>query len=96
MKKFKAVCINDKDQPKELPLNKRVVQEKIYTVIGTVRLPLMNNQTGFILEEIDLTDHFPYESFLSSRFAVILDDEFFAEEAVEELLEEVLAHPSLI
>ena len=70
----KCVCIDDSGRPEVVPLSKWVKLGKIYTVIYTVNV-LPQGEVGFQLEEIDLDEScYPYEYFLSSRFAFYNDD----------------------
>jgi hypothetical protein len=87
-----VICINDLNKPVEIPANKWVVKNEIYTVIKIIQT--MNNQTGFILKEIELgEDTFPYDSFNPSRFVPatesLLKEREEAETAVKELISEI-------
>lgn len=77
---IECICINDKNRPKEIPVNKWIKKDEKYTVIYTVTV-LPQKQLAFHLAEIDLdeTCH-PYTYFLASRFA-------FTEENLLKLIE---------
>lgn len=75
-----AICIDDRNRPEVIPLNKWVKRGKKYTIIYTV-LVLPQRQIGVHLAEIELTQkELPYEYFLLSRFA-------FTEEGLRQLQE---------
>ena len=64
-----CICINDKNKPDEIPINKWVKKGDAYTVIYTV-VVLPQKQLAFHLAEIELDESCsPYEYFLASRFA---------------------------
>ena len=69
-----VICINDKQRPKEIPIEKWVKEGEKYNVIYTV-IVLPQKQLAFHLSEIELTEkEHPYEYFLSRRFAVSQDN----------------------
>jgi len=90
---MKVVCINDKNRPNEIPTSKWIKEKTEYTVIKADYLSIQNKILGYQLEEIDLTDCFPYLYFVASRFAIVKPDEEMeriVEEEMEEELEEEL------
>jgi len=65
----KAICINDKNRPKEIPQNKWLKEGQEYEIIYTT-LCKPQNEVGVHLAEIDLDESCaPYEFFLLNRFA---------------------------
>jgi 3-methyladenine DNA glycosylase AlkD len=75
-----CICINDKNRPKEIPVNKWLKKDQLYTVIYTVTV-LPQKQLAFHLEEIELDETCaPYEYFLANRFG-------FTQENLEKLIE---------
>lgn len=75
-----AICINDGNRPKEIPVNKWVKKDEKYNIIYTVRV-LPQNEIGVVLSEIELTNNeLPYEYFLLNRFA-------FTEENLKKLIQ---------
>lgn len=77
---IETICINDRDRPKEIPVNKWIKKDEKYTVIYTVTV-LPQKQLAFHLAEIDLDEScHPYTYFLASRFA-------FTEENLLKLIE---------
>ena len=69
-----CICINDKNRPKEIPVNKWVKKGQPYTVIYTVTV-LPQKQLAFHLDEIELDEScHPYEYFLANRFAFTEDN----------------------
>jgi hypothetical protein len=77
---FKVICINDAGLPDQLPLNKRVVEGQVYTVIEIAHMQLQSI-LGYKLAEID--SFFPYEYFKASRFLPLQEQE--VKEEVKEL-----------
>ena len=69
-----CLCINDKNRPDVIPINKWVKEGNKYNVIYTVTV-LPSRQLAFDLSEIQLTENeFPYEHFLANRFAFKEED----------------------
>jgi len=66
---IECICINDKNRPTEIPIEKWVKEgEKYHVIYSIVVLP--QRQLAFHLNEIELTEkEHPYEYFLASRFA---------------------------
>jgi nuclear transport factor 2 (NTF2) superfamily protein len=75
-----CICINDKNRPKEIPVNKWIKEGQEYHVIYTV-WSIPSNTLGLHLDEIWLDDCCPpYEFFKADRFA-------FTEENLKLLIE---------
>ena len=75
-----TICINDKNRPKEIPVDKWLKEGQTYNVIYTVTV-LPQKQLAFHLAEISLDECcVPYEYFLAHRFA-------FTEENLKLLME---------
>ena len=85
---FKVVCVDDKNRPNDIPLSSWVKEQNIYTVIEVSVLRMQNGHLGFKLEEINIDHCFPYQYFSSSRFVIILDEEFLIQLEAEKLLKE--------
>ena len=85
---FKVMCVDDKNRPNDIPLSSWVKEKNIYTVIEVSVLRMQNGHVGFKLEEINIDHCFPYQYFSSSRFAIILDEEFLIQLEAERLLKE--------
>lgn len=81
---MKVVCIDDSNKPIDIPEHKWVKKDEIYTIAKVVKLNLQANTLGVELEEIDLTDCFPYEYFLANRFAPIHPEVSLQEEMEKE------------
>jgi len=81
---MKVVCIDDSNKPIDIPEHKWVKKDEIYTIAKVVKLNLQANTLGVELEEIDLTDCFPYEYFLANRFAPIRPEVSLQEEMEKE------------
>jgi hypothetical protein len=87
---MRVICINDKDKPAEIPIEKWVKEYETYTVIKVVRT--MDGQNGFILKEITLgEDTFPYDSFAPKRF---IDFDDFKPASVEEEINKLIVKES--
>lgn len=69
----RAICINDKNKPKEIPSNKWIKAEKEYHIIYVYWHPNQGVQ-GVDLKEISLMGCEPYETFKLDRFAIHKDD----------------------
>jgi len=87
---FKVVCINDKDRPDGIPINRWVKKDEIYTVIEVSRLMMQGGMLGFKLAEINIDDCYPYQYFAASRFSPLLPNkDAWVEETLDRLLEEI-------
>lgn len=84
---FSVICQNDSDRPNDIPLSKWIKKGETYTVIKVDILNAQNKQIGFQLEEIDLSDCFPYLYFLSLRFGIPTLDKVSYDSKVEELVD---------
>lgn len=88
---MKIMCINDANKPAEIPANKWVKKNEIYTLVGVQNL-LSSNSFGFVLDEIDLDETcFPYHYFNPDRFVPIdtIHEELLQE--IDEILNPVIA-----
>lgn len=81
---IKCICINDKDKPKRIPLEKWVKEGNEYTIIfASIVLP--QKELAFQLDEIDLDESCsPYTYFSANRFAFSDDDIIKIPEFVKE------------
>lgn len=72
---FKAVCLDDQNRPKEIPLEKWVKAGELYTIIHVSKFKLQNWTQGVTLSEINLDESCkPYEAFRLSRFGFFAED----------------------
>lgn len=85
---MRVVCIDDSKRPADIPVEKWIEKGKEYTVINVIRMVAQGNKLGFVLQEIDLSDCFPYECFSASRFAPVEPKKEIEDETVEELVAE--------
>jgi hypothetical protein len=96
----KAICINTKSKPKEIPNSKWLEQDKEYEIIFTT-LCKPQNEIGVHLAEIELDESCsPYEFFLLNRFAFTEENLLLLQElikncndtdfSIEELLEQTV------
>jgi hypothetical protein len=85
---FKVVCVDDSKRPKQIPIDKWVVKDNVYTVIAVeLDVKLQANVIGFVLDELPLGENeFPYLYFNAIRF-LPQDALEQKEELVEELVE---------
>ena len=81
-----CICVNDKDFPSEIPISKRPVKGKEYTIVKMDKLLGHGNIIGVQLEEIDLSDCAPFLYFAASRFSPIIDVPVKKIEETEEIL----------
>lgn len=87
---FKALCINDKARPSDIPTSRWVKEGKMYTVTAVARLMIQGGRIGFKLAEINLEGCFPYEFYDATRFAIILNQKVIADIELNELLREAI------
>ncbi len=80
---MKVICIDDSKRPIDIPREKWVKKGNEYTIVKFMRMVAQNNELGVVLEEIDLSDCFPYECFAAYRFAIKTPEK---EEKIEEHL----------
>ena len=81
---IECICINDKNRPNEIPIDKWVKEGEKYHVIYTW---FAHNQKelAFDLYEIQLTEkEYPYEHFLAKRFGFTQDQLLKLIEMIEE------------
>ena len=70
----KAICINDKNRPNEIPVEKWVVEDHQYTIDHVFFHPMQGIQ-GVTIREITLDEScYPYTTFKLSRFGIRKDD----------------------
>jgi hypothetical protein len=70
----RAICINDKERPKEIPVEKWIKENEEYTIIW-VYYSIPSKTMAFELAEITLDETCtPYSSFSAKRFAIHKDD----------------------
>jgi hypothetical protein len=71
----RCICINDKNRPKEIGVDKWVKKDMPYTIIDIQVINKQNKILAVQLEEIDLdeTNH-PYYFFRLDRFMIPIDD----------------------
>jgi hypothetical protein len=95
-----AICINDKNRPKEIPQNKWLKKGQEYTIIFTT-LCKPQNEIGVHLAEIELDESCsPYEYFMLNRFIFSEENLLLLQElikncndtdfSIEELLEQTV------
>ena len=74
---IKAMCINDKGIPSDIPASHRLEQGKWYTIIHVYNMA-NEDQEGILgcdIKEIDLVPlNLPYECWKMDRFGVSIDD----------------------
>jgi len=87
---FRVVAVDVSGKPNDIPLNKWIVKDDVYTVIQMDHLNIQNRLLGFKLKEINIDDCFPYQYFSANRFRVFSEDDQKAMDAVEELLNDTL------
>ncbi len=94
MLNLEVICINAKNRPNEVPVNRWVKEGETYHVIEISKLNMQQGIYGCKLAEINNDDLFPYQYFRLDRFAVSITDELL-EQVLEDIdiseLEEILA-----
>lgn len=66
---IEAICINDRQRPKEVPVDKWIKKGETYHIIYTV-WSITSKELGVHIDEIALDDCCaPYEYYRASRFA---------------------------
>jgi hypothetical protein len=89
MMPFRVLCLIDSAKPENIPNNKWVKKDSVYTVVQVDRLHLSGGTLGYKLYELNIDDCFPYTYFGAWRFAVIAD-QLDTEEEIEELIDNLL------
>jgi len=89
MMPFRVLCLIDSAKPENIPNNKWVKKDSVYTVVQVDRLHLSGGTLGYKLYELNIDDCFPYTYFGAWRFAVIADQLDTVEE-IEELIDNLL------
>ena len=65
---MKVLCINDSNRPEDIPTSKWVKKGQIYTVSGHAYCTRQQYLLGLKLEELDISNCFPYQYFAADRF----------------------------
>jgi len=81
----KIICLDDSNRPNDIPISKWIKRNEIYTLIRIDKMNMQNGELGFELEEIDLSDCFPYTRFAAYRFGVLINPKSEVEEKELEL-----------
>lgn len=84
MLNLEVTCINDKNRPNEIPVNRWIKEGKTYHIIEVTKLNMQQGIYGCKLAEINNDDLFPYQYFRLDRFAISVNDEL-----LEKVLEEI-------
>lgn len=84
--KVSCICIDDKNRPKEIPAKMWIMEGVEYTIthVYFVKNPNQYGIQGVLLEEVQIKDCSPYESYRLSRFA-------FTKENFQKLIELALS-----
>lgn len=70
----RAICVDDKNKPKEIPQDKWVKKDQPYTITNVF---VMRNQEciqGCEIAEHDISRYAPYNCYRLSRFAILVED----------------------
>jgi hypothetical protein len=78
-------CINDKNRPSEIPIDKWLVKGTEYTISAFDKLAMLGGELGVQVEELDISDCAPYTYFAASRFGIVEDSPDELEDALEEV-----------
>ena len=88
MESFRVVCVNDKAKPNDF-VGDWIQRDEIYTVVDAKHLTRQRMTLGYKLAEVNISDHSPYQFFLSNRFRPLSEEDEMMERALEDLMEEV-------
>lgn len=89
MENFKVVCINDRNRPSDVPAKNWIEKNQVYTVIETATMYFQKMTTGYRLAEVSLPSDSQYKYYIANRFRLYDENDAEAEQAVEELIEEL-------
>lgn len=99
--KIRCICIDDKNKPNEIPLEKWVKFGEIYHITWIYNQMQQKGIKGVVLLEKDISNCIPFNCFNLTRFAILQDDldlfkqlckesNEFNDIEISELVEEIL------
>ena len=99
--KIRCICINDKNKPNEIPLEKWVKFGEMYHITWIYNQMQQKGIKGVVLLEKDISNCIPFNCFNLNRFAILQDDldlfkqlckesNEFNDIEISELVEEIL------
>ena len=71
---IECICIDDTNQPKEIPSILWVKKGEKYTITHICKHINQNNIQGVELAELDISSCFPFSAFKLSRFVMGIED----------------------
>lgn len=72
--RIRAICIDDKNRPKQIPADKWVKQKQQYHITWIYKMVNQKGIQGVSLAEHDISDCDPYNCYRLTRFAIHIDD----------------------
>lgn len=72
--KIKCICLDDKNRPSEIPVEKWPIKDKVYHITWIYNQMNQPGIKGVELKEFDISMCDPYNSFRLNRFAISLSD----------------------
>lgn len=80
MNSIPCICINDKDRPSEIPVERWIKDGETYHVTHIFKMMQQNMLQGCELKELDISDCIPFTCFRIDRF-------LFQKEHLPEIIE---------
>lgn len=72
--KIKCICLDDKNRPSEIPVEKWVKENEIYHITWIFKQLNQPGIKGVELAEFDISSCEPYNCYRLSRFGISVDD----------------------
>lgn len=72
--KIKCICLDDKNRPVEIPVEKWPVKNQTYHITWIYNMINQPGIKGVELSEFDISNCLPYNAYRLSRFGISLDD----------------------
>lgn len=71
---IRALCVDDTNRPTEIPVEKWVKANELYTITSITKHVNQDGILGVKLKEISIDDLSPYNAFKASRFGISVKD----------------------
>lgn len=71
---IRAICIDDKNRPTEIPADKWVIKDSHYHITRVFVMMQQNKISGVELSEHDISECVPFNCYRLSRFAINAND----------------------
>lgn len=73
MNAIPCICIDDKNRPSEIPVEKWIKEGEVYHITHVFKMVQMNMIQGCELKERDISECIPFNCFRMDRFAIAKD-----------------------